>query len=658
MRTVLAVLWCVAAQGADTGLRVQVDAGFSGVYRVGSWVPVRVTVRNTRADVTGRLVVEATGAPGAGAAAASCPFHSPKSSLKSRWVCIYLADSAKRVRARLLDGQGEPVARGECALTGGEPERAELFGAVGPVALSLYPSRLAGEEAKWHVQVAIDPRWLPDVSAAYDPFSVLVFARPGADLDSSISKALAKWVRGGGRAVVIAGGRGPEFQRSFWSDLTGLSVGRSVAANLGPLLAREVRGKSEFDWPTQVAELAGRGQTVLRAGTHALAQRVRLGSGSVTVLAFDAAAMPFRDWPDAGVWWHRLLHTEPQGLNVQRAARVRRDTSEILASRIRHKESRELGLTWVVPLMLFYVILIGPVDYVLAKRYPRRRITWYTFPSYVLLFSAAIYWGARATKAGRMTYQHVTVLDAASGEDTGRVTKWFSIYPPESRVYSVACRQAGEAIGLAEQDVGVLAQRPETRYDAGGRATLAAALPQWSSQLLRADGTVPVAKFRATLLPQEDGVTLRIEGRLPVPLHEARVVYGRRILPADGLAGDETRRIGFMDRQADYNRNQYGATVTGDMVDRKLDNLPARLLATYLSLRRYSDRAVDRTYPPVFHARLDLTRHVDAGAAYIIGAASGDLPGEQVLVEGRPIAQERAGRSHLIVRYRLELVRE
>ena len=309
-----------------------------------------------------------------------------------------------------------------------------------------------------------------------------------------------------------------------------------------------------------------------------------------------------------------------------------------------------------MPLIIVYIILIGPVDYVLSKKCSRRRITWITFPSYVIGFSAIIYIGALYTKQATMTYKHLTVYDAASGSRTARVTKWFSVYPPESRVYQVACR--AQFVGLAEGGVTDLALRPVTLYGSDSRASLSVALPQWSSQLLRADGEVEVSEFTAVLLVKGDRAKLTVDGRLPLPLPKADLVYGPWIALLMDVRSGRSYSIAFTKQRRQYVRDHLVRHHRADRIAREVATYKPWLQALFLSLRRECDLAHLPRRPPVFHARLDLTRHVQDGAAYILGTIQGDLPGEEVTVDRRRVGMAPDDSSAVFVRYRVEVRHE
>ena len=111
MGTSLPLILVIAVQGAaqDDGLAMAVDAGFSQAYREGSWTPVRVTVGNTKGDLRGVVRVEAMQGN-----VTTCvvirEFESPKNSVKTCSVCLFLNRGETAVQARFINRSGVAVA--------------------------------------------------------------------------------------------------------------------------------------------------------------------------------------------------------------------------------------------------------------------------------------------------------------------------------------------------------------------------------------------------------------------------------------------------------------------------------------------------------------------------------------------------------------------
>ena len=134
-----------------------------------------------------------------------------------------------------------------------------------------------------------------------------------------------------------------------------------------------------------------------------------LARDGTTVVGIDVDRPPLSEWPPLSVVMSRLA-----GLTelTQRAAAPSRtgrlahsgitDLASQLAQAQRTFPQVERSSLWtVLGLLVGYLVLIGPIDYVLAHRVLRRpHLTWVTFPLLVAAAAVLAGWTARRTNGG------------------------------------------------------------------------------------------------------------------------------------------------------------------------------------------------------------------------------------------------------------------
>jgi len=191
----------------------------------------------------------------------------------------------------------------------------------------------------------------------------------------------------------------------------------------------------------------------------------------------------------------------------------------------------------------------------------------------------------------------------------------------------------------------------------GEAAELRAVLPQWSSELLRADALVPAGPSTATLTLSGSKGTLRIDGELPIPIQAGFVVYGSHVATLTRVPTGEPIPIAFDDtrRQIWYDQD----VMCLEPSDNPHDQVRSYAChwGGFFSFRRDHERVRRRRGLPAFDARLDLTRHLQEGAAYLIGAVTKDTAAHAVSLDGRWIAREKSEPSVTFMRYRLDVQR-
>ncbi len=450
---------------------------------------------------------------------------------------------------------------------------------------------------------------LPILAGALDSVSVVVLG--DVRLSPQQSAALRRWVETGGRLVVTVGEAAADFAGSplaewlpvrihgtYREEQTDALCSR-VAAFIphnkgGPLLSLD---------KLEVARLELReGVTLVHGPTAPVVTRSVVGLGIVTVVGLQLNAAPFyslragraeaeadlaspeRRTPAVRVWGG--LKFLCQQLALGRSPRSREhaqaDPSQLAPTGVTDMQSQLMSVldefpeidrpsSWnVIGLMVLYLLLIGPVDYVVVHRLLRRpHWTWATLPVWVVLAS---WWSssfADATNGVSAAAQQLAVLDV--GVDTGvqRVSSWCSFYSPQIQRRTVNVRPlwAGAAAStavrmapLARPDEGFrgLYRRGGLQLGGAGYAlepgtaaarAIGVPVDQWSSLLFGATAEAegppdapPLAEFRRVVDAHGAIVRVELRHRLPGDLDDWFIVENlEATFPLPGA--DDKRRL-------------------------------------------------------------------------------------------------------------------
>jgi hypothetical protein len=180
-----------------------------------------------------------------------------------------------------------------------------------------------------------------------------------------------------------------------------------------------------------------------------LVVRGAVGMGQSIFVGFDLDSPNLAAWPDRPLLVRRLLdyvfpatETEDDAGAVPLAARL---GYHDLTGQLRAAMDVFPGLTAgrIVPLSIFalvacYLLLVGPVDYLLVGRLFRRyEWTWMTFPICVAAFTWLSWELAWSWKGSRAVLNRLSIfdVDATSGHATGR--SWLNLYSPSTESFSL-----------------------------------------------------------------------------------------------------------------------------------------------------------------------------------------------------------------------------
>ncbi|HKB03489.1 MAG TPA: hypothetical protein VKD90_14800 [Gemmataceae bacterium] len=282
-------------------------------------------------------------------------------------------------------------------------------------------------------------------------------------------KAIAEWVRRGGR-VVVSVGTNPDVLEANKEirDILPATIppgGKRSANKLeltwqvtGTITGRNATiaypdQRTDFavatlqprpDRPTKVVVTEGESKTPLAVqGPH--------GLGRVTILAFDLDRAPFTDWrAGRAPFWENLVNQagfmlpgRDQKMDKY-GSRFDEYTGALQGSLDYFEGVPVVSFGWVALFILIYIVLIGPLDYLFLKKVVKRlEWTWVTFPVIVITVSAGAYFAAYALKGKDLKINKVDVVDIDLIGKRVDGNAWFTLFSPRIQNYTIGIEPAG-----------------------------------------------------------------------------------------------------------------------------------------------------------------------------------------------------------------------
>ncbi len=416
-------------------LTLTARAGFDGFYKDLRWLPIRITVANDGPDTSGTLRVVAPRYNSADlliTRAVDLPTQSRREIylyvptegyLSSLKVSLFSSQNKEIITqtVRLAQTNGNDLLFGVVA---GSPSAYEsVLAAVDPVNGQAYVARLELED-------------LPPVTYAWHALDVLIFS----DVDTGAltpdqRAALSGWVSAGGR-LIVAGG--PTWQKTSAGlidllpltpnatttlpGLDALAKFTSAAAPVGPAVAA-------------IGALAPDAVTLVSQGDVPLVVIRRSGFGQVAFLAVDPAFDPLDQWAGSEGLYRNILTGTAQrpswsaGLRNWYAAR---DAINAIP-----------GLDFPSAFLIcgflgFYLIAVGPINYLVLKRLKRRELAWVTIPALVLLFSVGAYLAGYQLRGGQASLHRLSVVQVWPDSPYARVEGVVGLFSPRRAAYDLS----------------------------------------------------------------------------------------------------------------------------------------------------------------------------------------------------------------------------
>jgi hypothetical protein len=287
---------------------------------------------------------------------------------------------------------------------------------------------------------------------AFDAIDTVVIASDYS-LSDVQTQALRDWVQTGGNLIVSCGDQLPALLDS--------PLGRWLQPEFGiqnePLRTQElgaiqnyVSGASLLQTNRQnvaiVRMTSDQPRILVNSINGPLISRISAGAGVVTMVAVDLNQRPLNRWLSLPQLYEMLLFDRLLDLSDEQT----RQRGRISSSGVSDLSTQLAAVSDAIPpenrwsswhamlLMLVYLAIIGPLDYLLVvKLLARPKLTWLTFPLLVAAGCGFAFWSS-AAQSGPVT-RAVHLLDVSQKDErqTVRQRSWSSLSTSDSRVSSV-----------------------------------------------------------------------------------------------------------------------------------------------------------------------------------------------------------------------------
>lgn len=519
---------------AADGLEMSARALIGGHARAGSWVAIAVDISNDGPAVVGELRMAAGTS---GRTRYAMPVDLPTQSSKRYIVHAQAPVFGGRLKVTLVGTNGSSIAERTVDVTIHDPtqlvvgvvaERPQQLGGV----LRLLPGATGTAAAI----VNLSPADLPERVEAWSVLDRIVWQDVDTDeLSTRQIAALQAWVAGGGRLVVAGGTAGPDVVSALPDAFLPYRpiVTQDVPASaLGDLLG-EVPPDAA-DVPGLAGELS-RGRALVRLGDQVVAAEAPFGIGSVTILGVDATTGWLATAPGTEALWRRLLPVRSSGS----AAIASTDDSQLLNAVSQLPALALPPISGLLLLLVGYIVLVGPVNYVVLRRLDRREWAWISIPALIVGFTVGAYAIGASLRGSDVLLHEVAIVRSAADSDRGLGLVYAGVFSPSRGTYQVTV--LGDALLSApiNGDFFGGATSGSTALDIvqGDPAMVRdLAIGYGSLRSLRVEAGVTAPIVTAELRLQGDTVVGTITNRSDVTLERPALVVGANVQAFESLA--------------------------------------------------------------------------------------------------------------------------
>jgi hypothetical protein len=570
-------------------VRFDVFVGFNGAVPEGNWFPIACEVQNDGPSFNG--VIEVAGAFGA-SQARRIPLELTTGATKRVVIPAFSSSRYSTWTARLLDGRGKVVAEQNVAresirnVAWGTPFIAALSRTIGGQPILPQPKN-KNQPEQVPIVTRLQTALFPDNPIALEGLGTLYLNSATAlELKMPQIQALLAWIDGGGH-LILGVEEAADVNATPWlkgllpcqlnstvtvkpaehfdallrqtakstdsSERTTKTSKTKKASKAKPAVVETVAYVPDTtfnnsDLPIVGATVEGDGEVVLSVGSHPLAIQRAQGRGHVTALTFSPEREPFLSWKNRTWFWANLAEIPAKFFeNSDYASFGGWSADGLFGAIVDSKQVRKLPLTWLLLLLLVYLVIIGPFDRWWLKKINRQMLTWITFPTYVICFSILIYFIGFKLRAGDSEWNEVHVVDIlAQGEKAVLRGRTFaSIYSPSNARYNLASEQpfatlrgeyrANNYGNGQENSQASIIQR-------GNNFEADVSVPVWTSQLYISDWLQAAENpLRMETLLTGTNLQVNVFNKMDRPLKSLSLIFNTRVYTIGDMPAGEKK---------------------------------------------------------------------------------------------------------------------
>ena len=457
--------------GSEPTLNLQID--LDGTTKVGYWLPVQAQLGNAGASFRGTLVVRTYSGPPRSAgritALSSWSFEEPVSLPHGAQQQINLSvpytlspSDPQGVVAMLLDQRGKTIATQTQTVFTLKP--GDLFVGIlsdqqsgfDPLSIVSLPNQFDSLTL-----TNLDASTMPTSAAVLQNFDVLILDDFNTStLSASQRIALQTWINDGGVLIDVGG---PDWQRTLGTlppALLPVTVDGSSTLPAGtpliPVGSDDAQASGQKPAPTALQTSIPISTATLRSGQNATFDResilssgdtplivqAREGQGVIYYLAFDPAREPFSGWQSTSTLWHDLFFRAlADRLLISNAAPTYATGPAQLLARggimqMLYPDAR-LAL-WTIGLLLAcYLLVLGPVCYLLMRRNKRSNWGWRVMLGSIVVFSLLSYGLASYERGTSLVNNSISIIQLNQGSSSAHITTYMGVFVPNAGDYRV-----------------------------------------------------------------------------------------------------------------------------------------------------------------------------------------------------------------------------
>ncbi|MET4559417.1 hypothetical protein ABIA69_000560 [Lysinibacillus parviboronicapiens] len=589
---VMSFMLPVSQASAAPTLEVQANAGMAGKAKYQSVVPLQVTVKNNGADFSGDMAINASSSFEA-ASALVLPLDIAAGEEKT--IELYLDGLAdySYSEADLFAFYEGSIEKGKKVAYKGTKRLQANF--LDPSTTFIYTLtdksdrlsaylRLSQFSSSGNVEIfnlnQLKDFTLPEDAQGYAMANIIAVDEISiADLSQNQQEALLKWVQDGGtlllgasdQVLTTAGIFKDYLPLTLSQQMKTVSAGSLTKLSGGGIFTKDISVYTATDNQGSVA--------ILKENDTTLAAKKKLGSGEIVQTTFSLGDQPLASMDGYAALTAKMLNIQTLS---QQGMMQGQSTMDQISYELRSINelfpSFEVSVSYMLIVIILYILIIGPLLYFVLKKMDKREHAWWLIPAISVAISIALFiFGAK----DRIVQPQVQQSAFYKVNEDSSINGYYveSILTNRSGDFVVEADKNTTALALRNNNniTGTVGDLHETSYikeHANGSTLTLRNLSYWSVQSFAGKTTAKdIGKMDIDITLKNEKLSGTIKNNFPFELKDVTLISGIKevklgdIEPNGTLKVDKELKSTVLQKPSSFNNYNYNYPKKKEDVD-------------------------------------------------------------------------------------------
>lgn len=278
---------------------------------------------------------------------------------------------------------------------------------------------------------ALRPDYLDNLQFAQN-FQVIILSNPDSIvLDPQQTANLRTWLESGGILIVGGGSGWQQSAAVLPPDLLPVRVLGVETVSYSTLSPLGLPAIGEGECTLAIAE----GNPLLVGANKLLLAEKQVGGGAVLWSALDLESAPLQNPTNLEAFWEKLLLISPKMRIFANTAQAE-FISSIFNSISQDRLASALSPGKLFLLLLAYIVLVGPLNWLVLRKLDRREWAWFSIPTLALFLTAGFFVYGRIGRGSDTILYQVNLIEQYSQQHAG-VRSLNGVFVPSTKSFSL-----------------------------------------------------------------------------------------------------------------------------------------------------------------------------------------------------------------------------